>query len=148
MRDPTARRDEDRIVDSHGRDFIAMKHRFPANAAGFLLAPVIWLGYFVAAYSLHGAFCAAASPGPDGPAALRLALAALTILACVAIAAAGAGSFRAWRRLLHELEDDERQPRDRSAFLAYGALLHAALFFVATLWIGVPILLIGPCANV
>lgn len=36
---------------------------------------------------------------------------------------------------------------ERASFLAHGALLNAGLFLVATLLIGLPILLFGPCRG-
>jgi hypothetical protein len=42
-------------------------------------------------------------------------------------------------------------PRDpafeRATFLAQGALLSAGLFLVATLWVGLPILVFDPCRG-
>ena len=35
----------------------------------------------------------------------------------------------------------------QATFLAYGALLHAGLFLVATLWSGIPILFVDACDN-
>jgi hypothetical protein len=139
--------DEDRVVDDYGRDFIARRHRFPANATGFLLAPVVWFVYFIIVYGLQGAGCAA---GLDramvfGVGALQFLLALVTLAAVAVIAASGLWSFRAWHRLLEELEDEEHQAHGHATFLSYGALLHAGLFLVATVWSGAPILLLDPC---
>ena len=130
--------------DDTGREFIARKHRFPANAAGFLIAPVLWMLYFVAVYSLQGAGCAAAEY-PAGGLSLRAALVVLTVAVAVAIAGSGLWSYKAWRGLLREMEDEQNVLHLRSAFLAYGALLHSGLFLVATLWSGIPILMLAPC---
>lgn len=135
-------------VDDHGREFIARKHRFPANGTGFLLAPVLWMLYFVAVYSLQGAGCAAGldSVGAVGSVdALRVLLALLTAVVAAGIAISGIWSFTAWRRLLDSVDSEHRLLHLRSAFLAYGALLHAGLFLVATLWSGIPILMLEPC---
>ncbi len=141
--------DEDRAVDDQGREFIAHRHRFPANGWGFMLAPLSWFAYFLAVYALQGAGCAAGLDDRSlfGVNALGFALATLTVAVLAAIAVSGVWSYRAWRRLLEELEEEEHQTRGHSAFLAYGALLHAGLFLVATLWIGIPILLLEPCAS-
>lgn len=141
-----ARFDDDvrTAVDDTGREFIARKHRFPANAAGFLIAPVLWMLYFVAVYSLQGAGCAAAEY-PAGGLSLRAALVVLTVAVAVAIAGSGLWSYKAWRGLLREMEDEQNVLHLRSAFLAYGALLHSGLFLVATLWSGIPILMLAPC---
>jgi hypothetical protein len=135
-------------VDDYGREFIASKHRFPASAAGFLLAPVLWMLYFVAVYSLQGAGCAVGldSVGGAGVDVLRIALGLLTAGVAAGIAVSGLWSFKAWRRLLRRLENEERNVLHlRSSFLAYGALLHAGLFLIATLWSGVPILMLDAC---
>lgn len=139
--------DTDRVVDDYGRDFIARRHRFPANATGFMLAPVLWFAYFIAVYALQGAGCAAALDQTNvfGIGALRLVLLLVTLAAVVGIGLSGLWSYRAWRRLLEELEEEEREAHGYATFLAYGALLHAGLFLVATLWIGAPILLVDSC---
>lgn len=139
--------DEDRVVDDYGRDFIARRHRFPATATGFLLAPVAWFAYFIAVYALQGAGCAAGLDQVNvlGMGTLQLLLLLVTLAAVVLIALSGLWSFRAWHRLLEELEDEEREARGNETFLAYGALLHAGLFLVATLWIGAPVLLVDSC---
>ncbi|MFW6094452.1 MAG: hypothetical protein ACODAC_10810 [Pseudomonadota bacterium] len=140
---------EDRAVDDAGREFIARRHYFPANGPGFLLTPVVWFAYFLAVYALQGAGCAAGLHARTvlGVDALRLALLFLTLLAVAVILGAGLWSYQAWQRLLRDLEREERQVPGHSAFLAYGALLHAALFLVATLWIGLPILLLPTCGG-
>ncbi len=139
--------DEDGMVDDHGRDFIAREHRFPANATGFLLAPVTWFAYFLIVYGLQGAGCAAGldQATVSGMGVLQLLLALVTLAAVAVIAFSGVWSFRAWHRLLEELEDEERRVHGYATFLSYGALLHAGLFLVATLWIGAPILLLDAC---
>ena len=138
---------EDRIVDDHGRDFIARRHRFPANSAGFLLAPVLWFAWFIAVYSVQGAGCAI---GLDetralGFDALRLLLALITLAAAAGLVALGAWSFLSWNRLLRDLEEEEHHRHGYATFLAYGALLHAGLFLVAILWSGIPVLFMDAC---
>ena len=132
-------------VDDTGREFIARRHRFPANAAGFLVAPVLWIFDFVATYSLQGAGCAVGLDEIGGVNLLRVLLAALTLIVAGAIGASGVWSFRAWKRLLSGMEEKENVLHVRSAFLAYGALLHSGLFLVATLWSGIPILMLDSC---
>lgn len=139
--------DEERVVDDHGRDFIARRHRFPANATGFLLAPVTWFAYFIAVYALQGAGCAANLDQANvfGMGALQLLLLLVTVAAVVVIGLSGLWSFRAWHRLLEGVEEEEHRAHGHATFLAYGALLHAGLFLVATLWIGAPVLLVDSC---
>ena len=114
---------------------------------GFLLPAAIWTLYFAGVYSVQGAGCAAAieAPGPGGFGPLRAVLLALTLVAAGAIVVTGLGSWRAWRRLRPAAERDTAF--ERATFLAQGALLNAALFLVATLWIGLPILVFDPCRG-
>lgn len=119
----------------------APQYGFPANAKGFLFPPVVWAIYFVLIYSAHGAGCAATFAETG---ALRLILTGLTVLTAVAILAVGVWSalaFRRIRRTERERDDAIRQSR----FLAESAALNAGLFFVATLWIGLPIAWTSAC---
>jgi hypothetical protein len=147
LQNGTSGSDDDRVVDNYGRDFIARKHRFPANATGFLIAPVVWFAYFITVYALQGVGCAVGLDERSifGIASLRLILLLVTLVTLTVITLSGTWSFRSWNRLLQELEEEERQAHGHSTFLAYGALLHAGLFLVATVWIGVPILLVDSC---
>ena len=137
------------LVDDSGREFIAIRHRFPANAAGFLIAPVLWMFYFVAIYSIQGAGCAVDldTVRVGGIDAIRLVLGLLTALVAAAMITAGVWSFIAWRAMLRELDDAEGHVHGQATFLAYGALLHAGLFLIATLWSGIPILFVDACDN-
>ncbi len=137
------------LVDEQGREFIAIRHRFPANATGFLIAPALWMLYFVAIYSLQGAGCAANLDmvRVGGTDLLRLVLVLVTVAVAAGIAAAGVASFLAWRRMLRELDDAEGHVHGHGTFLAYGALLHAGLFLIATLWSGVGVFLVDACDN-
>lgn len=134
-------------VDDRGREFIRARHRFPANTMGFLLAPALWMLHFIAMYSLQGAGCALGYNeirllGTD---ALHLALGAVTVLTAGALVATGVASFHAWQRLLRDLENEQRAVPGHATFLAYGALLHAGLFLIATLWGGIPVMLLETC---
>lgn len=137
------------LVDNFGREFIAIRHRFPANATGFLIAPMLWMFYFVSIYSIQGAGCAADldTVRLGSIDALRLVLGLLTAVVSGAMVAVGAWSFAAWRAMLRELEDAKGEVHGQATFLAYGALLHAGLFLVATLWSGIPILFVDACDN-
>jgi len=119
---------------------------FPADATGFLFPPVAWAVFFVAIYSLQGAGCAAIEAGRFGEAALRWALTLLTVLPAAAILAVGVWSATVFRRLRREKASAD-SGGGASRFLAEGAALNAGLFFVATLWTGLPIAWTAPCSG-
>ena len=114
---------------------------------GFILPAALWALYFAAVYAVQGAGCAAAveAPGPEGFGPLRAVLLALTLAAAAAIAGSGLWSWRTWRRVRPATA--RGTAFERSTFLAQGALLNAALFLVATLWVGLPVLLFDPCRG-
>jgi hypothetical protein len=76
---------------------------------------------------------------------MRLLLGTLTAIVAATIAGVGVWSFRGWRRERERASDDGETELDQSTFLAYGAALNAALFFVATVWIGLPIFMADVC---
>lgn len=125
------------------------KRRFPANAKGFLLAPVLWFVWFVTLYSVQGWGCAIGldRTGFLGTSLLRVVLGGLTITAAIAIAGAGAWSLRRWEKLRRQGEDAGGRPVDESKFLSYGAALHSALFLVAVIWTAIPILMTDLCGR-
>lgn len=134
-------------LGERGRDFIARKHPFPANAAGFLVAPVLWFVYFTGVYALQGAGCALGLGVSRlfGISTLTVILLLVTAVVVAAMVLFGVWSYRSWHRLLEELDEAERKAHGHAVFLAYGALLHAGLFLVATVWTAVPILLVPSC---
>ena len=149
MRRHSTEPEDKAAIDDQGREYVAHHHPFPANAVGYLVAPAIWFAYFISVYSLQGIGCAAGFDAmPLGPTTLlEVLLGALTLGASIALVVLGTWSFVAWRRLLRELEDAKGIIHGHSTFLAYGALLHAGLFLLATLWSGVPILLTDTCDS-
>src|SRR5919106_3212039 len=111
---------------------------------GLVLPAVIWALYFALVYAVQGAGCAAAvqAPEPERLEPLRVVLLALTLAAAAAIAATGFWSWRTLRRLRPAAQRDPAV--ERATFLAQGALLSAGLFLIATLWVGLPILMFDP----
>ena len=113
---------------------------------GFVLPAAIWTLYFAAVYSIQGVGCAVPlAEDPGGSGTLWAVLLALTLAAIAGIAAVAAGSYRAWRRW--DAAADRGARSERATFLAQGALLNALLFLVATIWIGLPVLLFDPCLG-
>ena len=119
----------------------------PVTGRGLVLPAAIWALYFALVYSVQGAGCAAAvqAPGPEGFGPLRGVLLALTLGAAAAIAGMGVWGWRAWRRLRPAAA--ESTALERSVFLAQGTMLNAGLFLLATLWVGLPIIMLDPCRS-
>ena len=140
-------RGEERMTDRTSSP--GPKRRFPANAKGFLLAPVLWFVWFVALYSIQGWGCAIGLDRAEflGTSVLRVALGALTLAAAIAIGIVGARSLGTWTELRGRGEDTGGRPVDESIFLSYGAALHSALFLIAVSWIGIPILMTDLCGG-
>lgn len=124
----------------------APKYGFPADAKGFLFPPVAWAVFFAAIYSAQGAGCATVEAGYFGSGTLRLLLTGLTVLTAAAILAVGIWSALAFRRIRRDKAEGDDGVR-QSQFLAEGAALSAGLFFIATLWIGLPIAWTNPCGG-
>lgn len=139
-------REEERVVDDRGCTFADVERRFPATASGFLIAPLLWFAYFISIYALQGAGCALGLDRVSvaGVGLLQLVLLGVTAAAATVMLLSGAWAFRSWQRL-QKHEREQRQALRPASFLAYGALLHAGLFFVAVLWSGVPIVLLESC---
>jgi len=114
---------------------------------GFVLPAAIWTLYFAAVYSVQGAGCSVPleEEAAGGSEPLEAILLALTLAAIAGIGAVAVGSYRTWRRLGGEADRDVRF--ERATFLSQGALLNALLFLVATIWIGLPVLLFDPCLG-
>lgn len=122
-------------------------HGFPANGKGFLFAPVLWFVYFITLYVVQGAGCAAGLDSSElmGTSTLRFVLVAVTLVAAATMVVVGVWSFFIWNRVRGYGKDSGGAGVDQSIFLAYGTMLHTALFLVATVWIGLPILIADLC---
>lgn len=120
---------------------------FPATATGMLAPAILWAIYFVLIYSLQGMACAGGLQGDmAGIETFRLNLIAATVVALAGQAIFGFWLYRSWRSLKRNNQIRPSEPRLRATFLAYVGWLNAILFFVATFWIGIPALMLDPCA--
>lgn len=120
---------------------------FPATLGGFITPPAVWVFYFVFIYSFHGVACTDALAGEIG--GLRLVPAAVLLASAAALAVhitVGFWSWRLWRKIKTEMNPTEdAEPTGQAHFLAYAAALNAALFALATVWIGAPAFMLQPC---
>lgn len=120
-------------------------HSLPASGIGFLVPAVVWAVWFAVIYSLQGAGCAAGLHGIElaGVDLLRGLLGILLLLALGGIGWFGLSSRRTLRRLPGAGKTADSPPR----FLVTLALLSAVLFFIATVWVGLPVVVTDPCAG-
>lgn len=130
-----------------GRDkHLDKRPGYPATVPGFLTPPVLWALYFVAIYSIHGMVCAGGFEGVlINVATLASVIVLITLIVFLGQAVVGYWAYRVWRNIARRPEADERDPLVRASFLTYAALLNAGLFMVATVWVGVPALMLEPC---
>lgn len=117
---------------------------YPATAMGLLTPPVLWACYFVLIYSLHGLVCVGKL---ESTLISQQSLPVVVTLLSLATMAVHAGvciwAWKLWRRLDRCTDPSEMQQRAR--FLASVSAANAGLFLVATLWIGLPSLILEPC---
>lgn len=120
---------------------------FPATMTGLLTPPVLWAVYFVLIYSLHGVACAGGFPSEfAGVDTLVLIVAVAMVITAVAQGVLGLWLYRSWKRIGRQQDIRGSDELLRARFLSYVGWLNAILFFVATLWIGIPALMLEPCA--
>jgi hypothetical protein len=106
-------------------------------------APVIWAGHFLACYVTAAVFCARVSGAGFG--ALRLVLAAITVLALGSIFVAGVLAWRQWGFGTGDPPHDDPTRSDRLLFQGFATLLLAGLSFVAVAYQALPIAFITDC---
>ena len=106
-------------------------------------APVIWAGHFLACYATAAVFCA--RWGGAGFGTLRLALAAITVLALGGIVFAGVLAWRQWGFGTGDPPHDDPTRSDRLLFQGFATLLLAGLSFVAVAYQALPIAFITDC---
>jgi hypothetical protein len=113
---------------------------------GMVASFIIWSLYFAAVYSFQAVACIR---GLDdirvvGVDVVTLVLAGLTALTLAAIAYLGWRSLRLARLSL--LAQAETSDDARADFMALTSAALAALAFIATLWVALPLLLLPLCA--
>jgi hypothetical protein len=128
----------------------------------FLAGPLIWCSYFSLVYMVAEAACATNRGVLDfsilGMPALSALVLATTALATLATLFFTWQSYRIWssaRRALRTVEQrndlapeartDARTAGERSQFMAFAGLLLSLSFLVATLYTGLPALVLRPC---
>lgn len=111
------------------------------SLAGMIIAPLLWALHFVLVYGLVAIGCAF---GLDRV-VMRIAVGILTVLALAGIVGVGVGNRQRWQAAkAEERESGEERPRPEH-FLALNAVTLAGLFFIATVWVTMPVYLLPLC---
>lgn len=118
----------------------------PSEETGSLITPVasaiIWMVYFFVVYLIAEARCSISLLEFEllGAPAASVATVVLTMLAIGAILGFGAGSWRRWDR-----PDEQSDVVEQGRVLGLLGLISGAIFVVATLAVGLPVLFLPPC---
>lgn len=116
------------------------------SLVGTVSSLLVWAVYFVAAYVFLSIGCASGLSRVRvlGVDAVQLTLLLMTLVALALIAWIAVASVRAGRRTRPRVSAEPRVA-ERRRFMSRTAVLLAGLAFVATLWMGVSILVLAPC---
>lgn len=116
------------------------------SLVGTVSSLLVWAVYFVAAYVFLSIACASGLNRLNvlGVDAVQLTLVLMTLVALALIAWIAVASVRAGRRTRPRVSAEPRVA-ERRRFMSRTAVLLAGLAFVATLWMGVSILVLAPC---
>lgn len=116
------------------------------SLVGTVSSLLVWAVYFVAAYVFLSVACASGLNRVRvlGMDAVQLTLVLMTIITLALIAWIAVASVRAGRRIRPRVSAEPRVA-ERRRFMSRTAVLLAGLAFVATLWMGVSILVLAPC---
>lgn len=124
----------------------AYRPGYPATAMGLLTPPILWALYFVLIYSLHGMVCVGGLENAlIGKGSLAMLLVVVTLLAMALHAGVGVWAWRLWLRINRHAPPEPSEMQQRARFFAAATAANAGLFLVATLWIGLPALILEPC---
>jgi hypothetical protein len=110
-------------------------------------APVIWAVHFLFCYVGAAIFCAKQAELDIGFDAVRIAIAAGTLLALALITLSGFLAWRQWGFGLHDPPHDDPTAHDRRHFQGFATLLLSGLSFVAVIFVALPTLFIAECVR-
>ncbi len=116
-----------------------------------LVLPVlVWFAYFLLTYAVIAVGCAFSIRRElFGFGIVQWIAAVSTIVTFAIIAVIGIQAFRRWREAHNAMKWRETTAApdiDRLRFFALGTLLLSLLSLIATVWVGLPILIVPPCA--
>jgi hypothetical protein len=107
-------------------------------------APVVWAVHFLCCYIAAALHCARAGPA-FGFGALRVGIAAATVVALAAITFAAVMAWRQWGFGAHDPPHDDPTRHDRLLFQGFATLLLSGLSFVAVVYQALPVLFFLDC---
>ncbi len=114
------------------------------------LAPALWALHFALSYAATAVYCAKWADDGESILVLRIGGGIATIAVLAAIAWLGWRSWQQWdadvgrstRQIFEDLVEEE-EPRHQ--FLGHAAFLLSVISFVAVVYSGLPVALIGSC---
>lgn len=109
-----------------------------------VVAPIVWSSHFTVCYIVAALGCGRFGPTSGGGDAATL-IAGLTAIAVAVIAACFVHGWRRHASRWPAASNDDDSPEDRHRFVAFTTMLLAGLSLLATLFVGVAALLVGPC---
>lgn len=108
-------------------------------------APLVWLGHFLLSYGLAAVWCARFA-GEDGSLRpVRLAIAALTLVALLLLAWVGARAWRRHRLLQGRAPHARDTALDRHRFLGFAVVLLCSLSAVAVGYSAMVVVFVRSC---
>lgn len=118
------------------------------SAAGLIVAPTIWLFYFVASFLVVGLGCGYGWQQTLGPfSAQRLAMWTIALLSLALLAYA---TYESWRNLQAAAQargEMEEDARERQRFLAHAGLFLCGISLLGVLWGSVNLFAFDSCAG-
>lgn len=110
-------------------------------------APVIWAVHFLACYVGAAVFCAKRDMLDFGFEAVRLGVAAGTVVALALIVLSAWLAWRQWGFGEHDPPHEEPTRHDRTLFQGFATLLLSGLSFVAVVFTALPVLFLTGCTQ-
>ena len=111
---------------------------------GMIVAPVVWIGYFVLSYIVVGVGCAVGYGESADFGLLRIVLLGVSLAGGGLILSATAQSYRHWRAALRE-EPVEETLESPHAFLALAGLFLCGISLLGVVWGTLAVFLLEPC---
>ena len=110
-------------------------------------APVVWALHFLACYVGAAVFCAKQEMLDLDFSAVRVGIAAVTLVALALIALSGWLAWRQWGFGADDPPHDDPSGHSRRLFQGFATLLLSGLSFVAVIYVALPALFLTECLR-